>query len=268
MLDSHSKVGITQIALSIPIVFLAAYILYRNGAQKPRIAWLSFVLFSLIRLAGGIIEIQLENKPSTRLTIANHILLSIGVVPLVLSFTGLIAIILGRDFYYKPKLQIFIALSRIASVPAAVHLIVGGVLIGDYTNKNSASLGKHFVQAAYIVLAVTTAIAISLQVYLWWKKRRLTRNSIIILKALPIAMSFFIVRIAYALVSVYAAGPGSKWNFESVSTSRFACMALLLEYLIAGVFVYIGLRVSNSDNVYGESDALPRYEDLDAKTPQ
>ena len=89
-----------------------------------------------------------------------------------------------------------------------------------------------------------------------------------ILKALPIAMSFFIVRIAYALVSVYAAGPGSKWNFESVSTSRFACMALLLEYLIAGIFVYIGLRVSNSDNVYGESDALPRYEDLDAKTPQ
>jgi hypothetical protein len=153
-----------------------------------------------VRLAGGIIEIQLENKPSTRLTIANHILLSIGVVPLVLSFTGLIAIMqapypqlpnhenhgsqpfrrLGRDFYYKPKLQIFIALSRIASVPAAVHLIVGGVLIGDYTNKNSASLGKHFVQAAYIVLAVTTAIAVSLQVYLWWKKRRLTRNSIIV----------------------------------------------------------------------------------------
>jgi hypothetical protein len=81
-------------------------------------------------------------------------------------------------------------------------------------------------------------------------------------------MSFLIVRIAYALVSVYDAGPDSKWNFESGSTSRFACMALLLEYLIAGIFVYIGLRVSNSDNVYGESDALPRYEDLDAKTPQ
>jgi hypothetical protein len=83
-----------------------------------------------------------------------------------------------------------------------------------------------------------------------------------ILKALPIAMSFLIVRIAYA------AGPDSKWNFESGSTSRIACMALLLEYLIAGIFVYIGLRVSNSDNVYGESDVLPRYEDLDAKTPQ
>jgi hypothetical protein len=46
MLDSRSKVGITQIALSIPTVFLAVYILYRNGAQKPRIAWLFFVLFS------------------------------------------------------------------------------------------------------------------------------------------------------------------------------------------------------------------------------
>jgi hypothetical protein len=45
-----------------------------------------------VHLAGGIVEIQLENKPSTGLTIANRILLSIGVVPLVLSFTGLIAI--------------------------------------------------------------------------------------------------------------------------------------------------------------------------------
>jgi hypothetical protein len=80
-------------------------------------------------------------------------------------------------------------------------------------------------------------------------------------------MSFFTVRIAYALISGFAVGPDNKWNFESVSTSLFACMALLLEYLIAGIFVYIGLRVSNSDNVYGEGDALRRYEDLDAKTP-
>jgi hypothetical protein len=68
-------------------------------------------------------------------------------------------------------------LPTIASVPATVHLIVDGVLIGDYTN---TSLGKHFVQAAYIVLAVTTAIAIGLQAYLWWKNRRLTRNNIIV----------------------------------------------------------------------------------------
>jgi hypothetical protein len=86
------------------------------------------------------------------------------------------------------------------------------------------------------------------------------------LKALPSAMSFFTVRIAYALISGFAVGPDNKWNFESGSTSLFACMALLLEYLIAGIFVYIGLRVSNSDNVYGEGDALRRYVDLDAKT--
>jgi hypothetical protein len=78
-------------------------------------------------------------------------------------------------------------------------------------------------------------------------------------------MSFLIVRIAYALISVYAAGPDSKWNFETGSAILFACMALLPEYLTVGVFVYIGLRVSNSVNVYEERDDPPRYEDLDSE---
>jgi hypothetical protein len=50
MLDSQSKVGIAQIALFIPILFFGSYVLYRNGTQQSRTAWLSLVAFSLGKL--------------------------------------------------------------------------------------------------------------------------------------------------------------------------------------------------------------------------
>jgi hypothetical protein len=77
-------------------------------------------------------------------------------------------------------------------------------------------------------------------------------------------MAFLIVRISYALISVYVTEPNSKWNFETGSSILFICLALLPEYLVVGVIVYIGLNLSNANNIYEERDDPPRYEDLNS----
>lgn len=110
MLNNHSKVGFAQIVFYAPIVPLAAYNLYRNGAKRPRMAWVPPLPFLLVRppanvmyfeatdaitvrLAGGIVVILLENNPSsTGLIIATYILLGVGVIPLIISSLGLVRI--------------------------------------------------------------------------------------------------------------------------------------------------------------------------------
>ena len=44
MLNAHSKVGITQIALTAPAIVLAIFLLFRHG--RPRMAWALLLLFS------------------------------------------------------------------------------------------------------------------------------------------------------------------------------------------------------------------------------
>ena len=57
-------------------------------------AWIPLLPFSLIRFAGGIVVILLQNDPSSvGLIIATVILLGVGVVPLIVSTIGFLRII-------------------------------------------------------------------------------------------------------------------------------------------------------------------------------
>ncbi|KAL2051291.1 hypothetical protein ABVK25_008343 [Lepraria finkii] len=93
MLNSHSKTGIAQIVFYVPVIAVATFLVaFRHG--RPRIAWVLLLLFSLLRLAGGIIVILLVNNPdSVGLTTAALALLSTGVFPLVVATLGLLRIL-------------------------------------------------------------------------------------------------------------------------------------------------------------------------------
>lgn len=85
-----------------------------------------------------------------------------------------------------------------------------------------------------------------------------------ILRALPVAMTFLVVRIVYALVSAYATNIQTRvWNLVSGSAILFACMALLPEYLIVGIFIYVGFKISPYKNVNEGGDDPQKYEDLE-----
>jgi hypothetical protein len=95
MLNPHSNLAIAQIAFYAPVVFLAAFLrFFRHG--RPRLAWIFLFLFCLVRIAGGVVTILLENDPSSvGLIMADVILLGVGVIPLMASTIGLIRIMCG-----------------------------------------------------------------------------------------------------------------------------------------------------------------------------
>lgn len=89
MLDAHTSLGIAQVVFYVPIVPLAIYLIVRNWAYRPRMAWWPMVPLSLMRLVGGAITIVLEERQKDiGLYVAAIVLLNVGAIPLVVANLG------------------------------------------------------------------------------------------------------------------------------------------------------------------------------------
>ncbi len=52
------------------------------------------------------------------------------------------------------------------------------------------------------------------------------------------------VRNVYALIAAFSSVPGSQWNSLYGSAAVFACMALLMEYFVMAIYIYIGFSLT------------------------
>lgn len=54
-------------------------------------------------------------------------------------------------------------------------------------------------------------------------------------------MPFLIVRVAYALLTVFSTN--QKWNNLTGSIAAFVCMGLLMEYVVVGIYIGVGITI-------------------------
>jgi tellurite resistance protein TehA-like permease len=69
---------------------------------------------------------------------------------------------------------------RILFTIAAILLVIGSALDGNYTDSSSVSIGQKLVQAGYLVFASILGILIIFHIYLWQRTARLTETDIIV----------------------------------------------------------------------------------------
>lgn len=88
-LTTREDIGIAQIAFYIPALLLAAFIAFKHGLHR-QLGWLYLILFSIIRVASGIMTIQAQRHPTDENDVTwASILGSIGLSPLLLASAGL-----------------------------------------------------------------------------------------------------------------------------------------------------------------------------------
>ena len=93
MVNAHTSLGIAQVVFYVPIAPLAIYLMVRNWAYRPRMAWWPMVPLSLMRLAGGAITIALEDHSrDIGLYVAAIVLLNVGAIPLIVANLGQVRI--------------------------------------------------------------------------------------------------------------------------------------------------------------------------------
>ena len=73
-----------------------------------------------------------------------------------------------------------IILVRILFTIAAICLIAGGSLDGNYKSANSSAIGQKLVKAGYILFASILGMESTFLVYLWSRRKRLTSTSMIV----------------------------------------------------------------------------------------
>ncbi|OKL57960.1 hypothetical protein UA08_06663 [Talaromyces atroroseus] len=102
MFNEHSKVSIAQIAFYVPAIIAAAVLVFFRRAIRglPRYQWIVLMVFTIIRLAGGIVVILYENQSSSiGLLVAASIMLNVGVFPCIAATIGFLNIITYVDFH-------------------------------------------------------------------------------------------------------------------------------------------------------------------------
>ncbi|KAL1965849.1 hypothetical protein VTN77DRAFT_5170 [Rasamsonia byssochlamydoides] len=250
MLTDHSKVSIAQIIFYVPAVLLAAWLLFHRhahrhgqGQGRPRLAWFVLMVFSLVRVVGGIIVILYENQPENiSLTVAAIVLLNAGVFPCIAATIGLIWIIIATDFQHDSSLRYGLILSRILFLVGLALLIAGGSLEGNYKNPTDVTTGLKLIRAGYIIIAVFVGCLLAFQVVFWWNVGRLSLSSLTILKGASSAMPFFVVRLTYAFLSIFRP-LDLTWSALDGSVAPLVVMALLMEYIVVCIYLLVGFSI-------------------------
>ncbi|KAH7347538.1 hypothetical protein B0T11DRAFT_291452 [Plectosphaerella cucumerina] len=241
MLGPHTSVAIAQIVFYVPIVPITLFILIRNWNNRPRMAWYPLFTFSLVRLAGGIISVVRENKPTDiGLIIATTVLLNVGVIPLLVSMIGITRVILRSSLDTNSRAFMFLKVIRYAFLIAIILLVASGSLSSNLSNLHVA---RALAQAAYVVLAVVLVMATLELIHLLGQKERIAPAGYFYIKYCLLATPMLAIRMAAGLLYEFTINKhASIWNPLSGSAVAFALMTLVTEYIVLGIFIYLGFH--------------------------
>ncbi|KAK6080256.1 hypothetical protein SCUP515_03681 [Seiridium cupressi] len=245
MISSHTAAAIAQTVFYVPAVPITLYVLIGNWAQGPRMAWYPLFAFALIRLVGGILVIVLGSQPTNYgLNVAAIVLLNIGLIPLIITTLFLVRFVFESSLQLKAWASIVLKALRINIFIAIGLLVAGGSLAGDSQNAvASRALGL----AGYFNFLSILMALVWLLVYLYRNKNEFTiKGDYIYVQWALYSMPLLILRAVYGLLYSFTASTmdtiTTTWNPLFGSAVAFALMALLPEYIVLGVYTYLGFH--------------------------
>ncbi|KMP01725.1 hypothetical protein DIZ76_010951 [Coccidioides immitis] len=246
MLNDHSKASIAQILFYLPALVFTGYLRWhRHG--RPRMAWIILLVFTIIRIACGVVVIIYENNQNNDgLLAASTILLNAGVFPLIAATIGLIRIITALDFQNSPGVRYGLILSRIFFIGGIFVIVAGASIVGDTDHPKKVSTGSDLVKSGYIILAIFVATLLGFQAYFWFKRSGLTQTSVTkVLRGISTAMPFCLVRLTYLFLSIFRPSE-PRWNELLGDTAPYVVMGLLMEYAVVCIYIFTGFQIPPS----------------------
>ncbi|KAK0645430.1 hypothetical protein B0T16DRAFT_457464 [Cercophora newfieldiana] len=250
-MNEHTSVGIAQIVFYVPATIYIHYIGIRCWKYGPKMAWYPLMAFALVRLAGGGLVIAFEDDLQKNRTTGNvnislikatYVLLNIGLVPLLTAFNRLSAMVSTSNFPEDDRLK------KIQKICGILVLVAAGLLgaAGGMTGKpGEADSQVKLSKIAYFEFLAVFVLLTLMCAYLYFVKRRHIREDHLpYLRCMLLAAPPMAVRTAYGVIGVFeATGDNltkSMWSSLFGNATAFALMALLPEYIVLVIFMYLG----------------------------
>jgi hypothetical protein len=250
-LTELNKISIAQVIVYTPALAVAVLLAIRHGFGRSS-GWFYLIIFSLVRILGGALQLATINDPSqTGLLVGANTLQSIGISPLILVMLGLLnrvleSIRLARDTIVTPNMVRFV---QIVILVGLILGIVGGSELGDVISDAIASgnldykmptesvAGLALMIAGYVLLVVATAMtATQISSAEQGEKR--------VLLAIGLALPFVLVRLIFSSMATFS----NNRDFRGfLGTSRYpdllVGMAVVMEMAAVAIFEIIGLTL-------------------------
>ncbi|KAL6914827.1 hypothetical protein FSST1_012587 [Fusarium sambucinum] len=217
MINQHTSVGIAQVVFYALVLPVAVFIIIRNWKHGLRLASYPLAIFSLARLAGGILTILRQSDPtSLGLIISTTVLLNVGLIPLMISMVGFIRLIM-KSSLDESKRAFFLG--------SSIHL------------------SRHLTQAGYVTLAAVITLMIVEILHLYTQKHRISPEKHIFIQLTLASIPTLVLRTVYELLCALTVDNLTTiWNSLVGSAVAFALMCLLAEYITLLIFLFLGIR--------------------------
>ncbi|KII86377.1 hypothetical protein PLICRDRAFT_56088 [Plicaturopsis crispa FD-325 SS-3] len=255
-LQSRGKLGAATIAFYAPILVLTGVLVLRHGFRRDA-GWIFLFVFSIVRILGGAMTIaaELVTPVNANLYVTTLVLQGVGLSPLLLSTLAFLRIICQPSFSSNPRLALLFRLLNLVPIAGLVLSIIGGT---DSTSDSASTVaqGKTLRRVGAWLFVAIYVVAVVVHVGCWLNSRALLRHRRNLLKGISLALPFLAVRLAYSVLSTYASNgfsvtsaatssttPASlhKFNALTGSWALYLVMALLMEYIVVGIYITVGV---------------------------
>ncbi|KAI8957121.1 hypothetical protein F5Y11DRAFT_340783 [Daldinia sp. FL1419] len=260
-LTERDNISIAQIVIYAPSLFIAIWLSIRHGFGRSS-GWLYLIIFSLARIIGAAMQLATISDPTNlSLRVGAATLQNIGLSPLVMVLLALIGRACGSIQKSTTSL-VTVNRIRLINLLVLVGLVLGSVggsqsgqslaETGKYTVSSLSQVGTGLMIAAFILLAISTAVVAMQSSFMEPGEKRLVL-------AVGISLPFVLVRLAYSAESLYGHNPA--FNQVAGDVNLQLGMSVIVEMIVVAIVEGIGMTLHKiPKNATQQSDSEADYE--------
>lgn len=242
-------VNIVTIVVFTVFLAISVYLTVRQGLGHST-AWICIMVLSLCRLTQTSLDLAatelfpIQSAPNTSLESGVAILTELGLTPLFMSTSALL------NMTTRPKgrrMQWLLLLLHVPLIASLILIVAGGIDPDSRDGPTFAATeptkaGVSLYCACFVVLVWAT-IVISSRLYL------ADSREVKILTTVVLSLPFFCVDIVYMMCFAFESLWGSqKFNVISGDVTIQLLMQVIMEYIIVGLYLGLGLELPSKAN--------------------
>ncbi|KAJ5948200.1 hypothetical protein N7466_001215 [Penicillium verhagenii] len=239
-IDYSNGVSILQLIVYFPSIFISAFLVARHGLRTNS-GFIFIVVFTLLRIIGGICDLLTINNDSKSLYTTYAITSSIGLTPMLMACSGLLSRADGSikkvTGYGLPELPTFRAF-RLLNIVALILCITGITLNMNDNGTISSNIEAKIGMVLYIVSWVFMMVLLAILNTRRGGLEPLEKRTLL---AVAISSPFILVRVIYAVLVWFL--DDKTFSMTGGNETVTLVMSVLMEFAVVITILGIGITL-------------------------
>ncbi|KAL7917887.1 hypothetical protein ACQKWADRAFT_331495 [Trichoderma austrokoningii] len=244
-LDSHGKLALVEVIIYVPIGLFCIYNNIRHGFRRD-VGWIYLTLFSIIKIAGSIMTIQIENGQNTSMATTATILNTVALSPLLNASLSFLNVGLDKARSFARHAAVALKFVHLLIIAGLILSITGGISRTKTTQDSLDSGARELQFASIVFMIVWILLTVACLVYMANLHYVQSAAKRLVL-SVTIALPFLLVRIIYSALNAInldtssSHGHTTKFNPVLGSWRLYLALGLATEFAVVALYTISGI---------------------------